>query len=188
MPDEIEIDLREEGEHPADQPAEELDETAAAAVNDAKRRVDAAPGEDDIAKLANAINDAEQAIETHRGQRDQAENVLEQARVRVDQLKQTRERLEDLPDDCSVIQTVAGGISIEVPTESDDGFDRDDLLEDVDETIESESEKVERYEERLEGLDHSLERAELAKKILERKYDQERATDRVTDRLAQRLE
>lgn len=143
-PNEVEVDLRDEKGETNTEPLETEAETAHPTMDgpepdhdaraEAKRLLSAADGASQRERVNNALEQAQQSYQrNHRQLQGLTENEQ-----RLERLEETRERVEDQPDDCDVLQTMAGGISLEVPaTDAErDCYDRAALLDEIDETIE----------------------------------------------------
>lgn len=154
-----------------------------AAQEDAVKRLQNADGDCEA-----AIDEAVESLEQHSQQLQQAKQQLQQAEQRIERLEMTKERVEEQPPDCQVIQTLAGGISLEVPTdayqqttaqkaEGVETYTRGNLVDEIDETIEALEGQVGDLENRIDSMEQSTQQTQLAIQQLQSKGEIDRALD-----------
>lgn len=163
---------------PEDEELERQRELDARAKREAKKRRKNADGETEGERVENAIDDAIESIERASQQLQQIKQQRQQAEQRIERLEMTRDRLGEQPDDCTVIQTLAGGISMEVPPEDGytketvsgeeikvshtSSYDRGDLMDEIAETIEALEGSVDDLGGQEDSLEQALEQTQMA--------------------------
>ena len=182
----------DEIEAEAEAPVEEPEAAVATPDEEEARELavhyrDEADGDSVVEQLGNALdaagNDVEQLSQMH----SKYERQVHETDQRIDRLDDTYDRVANQPDDVPILQTMAGGISLEVPTESEDGYDRADLLDEIDETCEALDGHIDGLESQMQGVEAAYERTAMALRLLKRAYDREKQTDELADDLTQDL-
>mgnify|MGYP006277791343 CR=1 FL=1 len=143
-----------------------------AAQEDAVRRLQNADGDCDA-----AIDEAVESLEQHSQQLQQAKQQKQQAEQRIERLEMTKGRVRDQRPEYDVIQTLAGGISLEVPHDDEDAYDRLDLINEIDETVEALEGQVDDLEDRIDSMEQSAQQTQLAIQQLQSKGEIDRALD-----------
>lgn len=119
---------------------------------EAKRRLRDADGDDQYEQAVNASAALREDLEGHTNDLAKRQQMLQQSRRKIERLVVTIDRIDETPDDALVQQELAGGVTVEVPPEADDGFDRADLVDDLEETKELHEERIDRLEENVENM------------------------------------
>jgi DNA repair exonuclease SbcCD ATPase subunit len=154
----MDVDLTEEPEEPeepqtvnaavGETPATGADEETLTPKEVARRLLDSADSPSE------ALRGAEQALSEHLQKYEKCQRSVEDQRTRIDSLQKTAERVAALPDDALCIQTLEGGISVEVRSdEHDDDHTRSDLIDEIYDAIETREELIDNGEERLKLLE-----------------------------------
>lgn len=147
------------------------------------------------------LKDAMESAQADLGQLQQLHSRYEQERKqaeqRIDRLDETFVRVIDQPNDVPILQTMAGGISFEVPpadgkhagysdsghaeyvshNEGDETYTRADLLDEIDETVDALEDQCDALDEQLEKVESSHQRVAAAHGLLERAYQKQREAD-----------
>lgn len=169
------------------EPADEVDPYETPDIEEQARQQaiqyrDAADGASKTDILENAIEKAQRDVQRSQQVVSKWESTIDESRKRIERLEETKERVRDQPDDVPILQTMAGGISFEVPADTE-GYDRDDLCEEIDETIDALEEQIDSLEERTGVTKRSAEKAELAAKMLGELLKKERKLERNLDEI-----
>lgn len=153
----------------ADRPGPKMEK---AAKQEAIRLRQNAAGETQVEKVQNAYQQATDSFERNSQQLQQIKQQRQQSDDRIDRLEMTKERVQEQPEDAQILQTMAGGISLEVPTDTHDtvddedvereGYTRSDLIDEIDETAEALEEQLGNLEEQEESLEEALTKTQMA--------------------------
>lgn len=136
----------------------------------AKRYKSNADGRNQYQKATNALNDIHESLQAHQQQQQQMSQRIQQVKQqqdevegdileterRIERLQRTKERVQELPDDAQLSQTLAGGVIVEITTDDE----VEDLYDDLDESVEAYEAKVENLEEQQDDLEEVEERLE----------------------------
>lgn len=145
------------------------------AKQEAIRLRENADGDSQAEKVRNAYQQATDSFERNSKQLRQLRQQHQQAEDRIERLEMTKERVKDQPPDVPILQTLAGGISLEVPTDEyepeDDVYTRSDLVGEIDETIEALGEQVDDLGGQVDGLEEALTKTQLAAQQLKEVQD-----------------
>lgn len=159
----------------AGEPDDSPQQKAEAIEQEAKERLRNADGETHAEKASNAVEEAVESLQKNGQQLQQLEQQKQQAENRIERLEMTKDRVEEQPPDCTIMQTLAGGVSLEVPTdeyhktdEDDEVYTRSDLCDEIDETVEALEGKIEKLEGQIGSLSESLEQTQMAAKELQK--------------------
>lgn len=175
--DEIEQETDDEtGVEPAETP--DLEKQAR---EQAIRYRDGADGQTKEEILENAAEKAQTDMLRARQIVSKWESTIDDSRKRIDRLEATKERVQAQPDELPVLQTLAGGITLEVPGEAEDTYDRADLCDEIDETVEALEGQIDDLEQRTGVTKRSAEKAELAGQMLLELLKKERQKAKALD-------
>lgn len=200
LDEELEDELDELEAEMADEPTPDppqMDRDAAQSLEEEAQELavnyrDEAEGIDTLDRLGNALDaaggDAEKLAEMH----SRYEQQVSETEQRIDRLGVTRERVSNQPDDVPVLQTMAGGISFEVPANrpadhDDECYTRSDLVDEIDETVEALEDHVDDLEEQASGVEAAYEKTATALRILKRAHDKQEQTDKMASGLTDDL-
>lgn len=156
------------------------DQEAAAeerAKEEAQRYLKHAEGGSPYERATEALGDLRETVENTEAHLRQAQQAREKKQARREKLADTRERVEAQPDECDILQTLGGGVTLEVPPEArpesdddeevayavttfEDAYTREDLVVDIEETREALAEQLEELDERIEHLETAMDIAE----------------------------
>lgn len=151
----------DEPDEPEQSPAEAVDE-------EVKQRLANADGDTHAERAETAAEEAIEALQSNSQQFQQLKQQKQQAENRIERLEMTKGRVHDQRPEYDVVQTLAGGISLEVPHDDEDAYDRKDLINEIDETIEALEEKVESLEGQVDSLEESLQQTQAAAQELQK--------------------
>lgn len=186
--EEIEQDTEERPREIEEENQKEFSDIEELARQQAVLYRDNAEGISKLERINNAIEAAQKDARRFIQEHAQYANEHDQTLKRIDRLEQTRTRVEEQPHDIPVLQTMAGGISLEVPTrdpESDHvAYDRTDLAEEIDETIDALEGHVEDTAERAQVAQAEYEKTELALKILNHLSEQLETTSELANEVS----
>lgn len=153
------------------------------AKNEAERLLDAADGQTEAERLQHAIEDIVSSVGEMETQLAQRKNSRQEAENRIERLQQTKDRVRDQPDEFRVLQTLGGGVSVEVPPDAEQtedgngrtvraGYTRSDLADEVDETIEMLDERVDQMDGQITAMEQAIEKAQVAAQLLQTKHEE----------------
>lgn len=126
------------------------------AKEEAVRLRENASGSTQSEKIDNALEQAQESLNQTVQQMRSVAQQKQESEQRIERLEMTKERVETQPGNHQVLQTLAGGVSLEVPLKGDEGvYDRQDLVDEIDETIEA-------LEGQLESLGETEQKLEMA--------------------------
>lgn len=153
-------------------------DTSERAKQEAQRYLADADGDTPAARAKNARQQLQQQATQTSQQLQQVTQQHDQKQARREKLADTRERVENQPADCQVLQTLGGGITLEVPpaevttqtadqetvvtADHADDYTRDDLVDDIAETRETLADQCEQLAEQVEQLEAIVETAQAA--------------------------
>ncbi len=179
-------ELDPEDEHPLD-PEPSPDPVAATpdmetqVREEAKRLRDNADGHTQAEKIKNAIDEADETLAEHLQQYRQVISQKKETEQRMKRLELAEDRVLDQPDDCQIVQTIAGGISLEVPPDTHDTLDddeierdaytRSDLCDEINETIDALDDQLDSFDETEQKLEMALKKTKGAVDLLRQTQD-----------------